>query len=95
MPQLGIGSLVWSACRIPWKLSLELPHELPLRQDVPPHGIHQLGPGRTGEQVQKYIQGVELEEVAVWLALRRGGAAVANLAEVILPLPRREAARWP
>jgi hypothetical protein len=68
------------------RLSTVFPHELSLGQDVSLHGVHQLGFGCSGRQVHGPIQGVELEEVVVRLAPGRGGTAVADVDEVVLPL---------
>src|SRR5262249_31801570 len=62
-------------------------HELALCQNVAFHGRDQLVLGRAGGQVERRVQGVELEEVAVRFAARRGRASVAGVAEVVLALP--------
>src|ERR1019366_350076 len=67
-------------------LSLECSHELSLGQDVPFHGFLQFSLGCPGWQVQRIVESVELEEITVRLALRRGGTAVADVVEVVLPL---------
>src|SRR5262245_7650806 len=63
-------------------------HELALGQDVTFHGRDQLVLRRAGGQVERRVQRVELEKVAMRLAPRRGRAAVADVAEVVLALLR-------
>src|SRR5579875_245213 len=60
-----------------------LPHELALGQNVAIHGCNYLVLGCAGGEVKLRVQGIELKEIAVRLARRRGWAAVADLAEVV------------
>src|SRR5512146_2028923 len=55
-------------------------HQLRLGEDVPAHGVLHLALPCSRGKLQRSIQGVELEEIAMSLAGRRARAAVAALA---------------
>src|SRR5262249_38277092 len=53
---------------------------------MPLDRLDQIGLARPGGEAEHGVERIEPEEVAVWLAARRGWPAVADLAEVVLAL---------
>ena len=80
-PRFALGRPRWTR-----PSALIRAHELPFRQDVPLRGGEQVLPRGAFFEVERGIQRVDAEEVAVRFALRRRRTAVADLAEVVLAL---------
>src|SRR5690242_20474956 len=64
----------------------ELAHEFGLRDHVAAHSRFQVLPGCARRQVERGIQGVEFEEIAMRFAGRRAGAAITDTAKIIAAL---------
>jgi len=62
-------------------------HQLRLRQDVVLEGALQFLLGSAGFEVHFGVERVELKEVAMRLARRRAGTAVADAPKVVATLP--------
>src|SRR5438445_7876232 len=63
----------------------KLPHELALGDDVVVHGLDHNILGGAFFQIQRLVEGIELEVIAMSSGRRRG-AAVTELLEIVLPL---------
>src|SRR6266581_6245545 len=57
-----------------------------LREDVALHGALDIGFGGSGFQIEFRIEGVEFEEIAMWLAGRWAWTAVSDFAEIVAAL---------
>src|SRR5690242_18234959 len=63
-----------------------LSHQLCLRQHMAPHGAFQFVPVRAGRHVEFGVERIKLKEIAVGLARRRTGPAIADALEIVLAL---------